>query len=332
MRSGIAAAVLAGLALVTASGAAHGLPWPATSERFDDIRIGGSQLYVPDAAREPSETVAVMQILMDRTGISPGVIDGLDTPRFRAALDHWRIKHDGMPMPDDRQALDAQLEETGGPAFARYTITPDDLAGPFRPELPVLYVHQASLPDLGFATVREMLAERFHVDEAYLAALNPGEDFSRAGAIINVPGVGRDLQVRVARIEADKAARVVRAYDAQERLIAAYPASIGSAATPSPTGTHTVRNKAQDPVYTYDPNGSAQPGMSAGLVRLPPGPNSPVGNAWIGLSKKSYGIHGTPEPSQIGIAESVGCVRLTNWDALELARLVRRGVEVAFID
>lgn len=313
-------------------GSANALPWPATSDQFDDIAIGGSQLYSPQRAAEPSMDIARMQVLMDRRGISPGVIDGLDTPRFRAALAYWQRRHDGEAMPQEAAALQPLLDKTGGPAFVDYMITRDDVRGPFRPDLPVLYIHQASLPDLGFGSAREMLAERFHIDEDYLAHLNPDADFTRAGTVITVPSVGRDLQIRVARIEADKSALVVRAFGTDGALVAVYPASIGSAATPSPTGTHTVRNKAQDPVYTYDPNGSAQPGLSNGLVRLPPGPNSPVGNAWIGLSKKTYGIHGTPEPSQVGIAESVGCVRLTNWDALELARLVRRGVEVTFIE
>jgi lipoprotein-anchoring transpeptidase ErfK/SrfK len=328
----IAALLLAGLA--APSGA-----MPPTSDEFDRRVIGGSQFYDPASPvaapiAGASRTIAALQVLMDRLGISPGVIDGRDTPRLRAAFSVLRTNPagDGIAGTRDAMAIADALANTGGDAFRTYAITADDIAGPFTPEIPHLYVHQASLAEIGFRDTREMLAERFHMDEAYLAALNADADFGRVGTIITVADPGRDLQRRIARIEAGKRTRQVRAFDAEGALVAIYPASIGSAATPSPTGSFTVRNKAQDPRYTYDPRGSAQPGLAEGLVLLPPGPNGPVGNAWIGLSKPTYGIHGTPEPSRIGLAESVGCIRLTNWDALELARLVRRGVKVTISD
>jgi len=305
-----------------ASPMSHSHALPPTSDQFDDLVIGGTQLYVPPRPA-PSRHIAMHQIMLDRAGFSPGVIDGQDTPRYRAALDAY-ASATGTPL-----TIEAGDEAD---AFVRYTITVQDVQARFTPFLPPLYIHQAGLSWLGFRDVREMLAERFHVDEDYLVTLNPDADFAVAGTEITVPNPGRDLQIRVAHIEADKSALQLRAYDARDRLIAAYPASIGSDSTPSPSGTHHVRNKAQNPAYTYDPQGSAQPGLSEGLVRLPPGPNGPVGDAWIGLTKKTYGIHGTPEPSQIGITSSVGCIRLTNWDALELARLVRNGVPVRFID
>ena len=307
---------------------------PATSDDFDDIRVGGAQIYVAPAPAAPvrNESVAIVQIAMDRAGISPGVIDGLDTPRFRLALATYLDRLGTIRANMDIAGMARRLEADTGPAHRAYTLTPEDMAGPFTPDIPVLYVRQAELPHIGYRNPLEMLAERFHASEDYLAALNPDADFTRAGTVIRVPSVGRDLQTRVGHVVADKRLRQVRAYDAEGRLVAAYPASIGSRATPSPSGTHTVRNKAENPQYTYDPDGSAQPGLSTGLVRLPAGPNGPVGNAWIGLSKKTYGIHGTPEPALVGLAESVGCVRLTNWDALELARLVRRGVTVTFVD
>ncbi|MEM1377352.1 MAG: L,D-transpeptidase [Pseudomonadota bacterium] len=299
---------------------------PLTSDQFDDLSVGGTQFYAPPPPKWSSDEIAAAQVFLDRAGVSPGVIDGKDTARFRLALETFNAFKAEAPLEP------TNLPTEDEPYFTTYEITPTDVAGPFTPQIPVLYVNQASLPKIGFRNPREMLAERFHIDEDYLAKINPGIDFSQPGTMIKVPDIGRDLQKRVARIEADKSKLQVRAFAEDGTLIAAYPASIGSESTPSPTGTHTVRNKAQNPQYTYDPNGSAQPGLSKGLVRLPAGPNGPVGNAWIGLSKRTYGIHGTPEPSEIGITVSVGCVRLTNWDALELARLVRRGVEVTFIE
>ena len=61
---------------------------------------------------------------------------------------------------------------------------------------------------------------------------------------------------------------------------------------------------------------------------LPPGPNNPVGLVWIALSAKGYGIHGTHDPGAVSKRTSHGCIRLTNWDALELARHVNKGTPV----
>ena len=136
----------------------------------------------------------------------------------------------------------------------------------------------------------------------------------------------------VARIVADKFQKQVRAYDEAGRLVAAYPATIGSSATPSPTGIHAVSRIALDPNYTYNPNINFKQGENDKVLTIPPGPNGPVGSVWIALDKPTYGIHGTPDPSKIGKTESNGCVRLTNWDARELAKIVKPGVPVEFIE
>lgn len=305
--------------------------YPLTSDEFDEIAIAGTQQYNP-APKQRSETITKLQIVMDRAGFSPGVIDGLNTQRFRKALATFNKSQQQAISVNDPGRIDQLLIEKGGPAFVEYTITDEDLQYKYTPEIPHRYIEQASMGRINFKSIQEMLAERFHMDEAFLTELNAGADFGKAGTSIMVASFGKDLQKRVTRIEADKTNLQLRAFDENGALVATYPASIGSQRTPSPTGTHKVRNKAQNPAYTYDPQGSSQPGQSNGLLLLPPGPNGPVGNAWIGLSKPTYGIHGTPEPSQIGISQSVGCIRLTNWDALELARLVKRGVEVIFIE
>ncbi len=304
----------------------------ATSEALDNLAVSEAQTGRRQPSMADRLAVAQIQVLFDRAGISPGVIDGLDTARYRAARAAFLKLDGGVVRLGDPASLGAALVDSGGPAFFDYEITGDDVTGPFAAVIPHLYTEQALLPALSFVSAREMLAERFHMDEAFLAALNPDADFATAGTRIRVANVGKPLDRRVARIEADKGRLQLRAYARDGALVAVYPASVGSRETPSPIGRHTVRNKAADPFWTYDPKGSSQPGLTAGLLRLPPGPNGPVGNAWIGLSQRGYGIHGTPEPSQIGISASVGCVRLTNWDALELARLVSRGVVVEFIE
>ncbi len=175
-----------------------------------------------------------------------------------------------------------------------------------------------------------MFGERFHMDTKLLVALNPNADFRQAGTAIWVAAVdGAPVTGKVTRIVADKTERQVRAYDAQNRLIVAYPATIGSEENPSPSGEHLVSAVARDPVYYYDPGNFIQNGNTEKL-QLPPGPNNPVGSVWIDLTEPSYGIHGTPEPTKIGKTASHGCVRLTNWDAEELAGLVEPGVVVSF--
>src|SRR5262249_23595180 len=114
-------------------------------------------------------------------------------------------------------------------------------------------------------------------------------------------------------------------------LIAFYPTTIGSAEKPAPSGNFKVRSVAYDPIYRYDPQYGFKGQHAKTPVVIAPGPNNPVGLVWIALSAKSYGIHGTPAPEKISKTASHGCVRLTNWDALTLAQMVRKGTPVDFV-
>jgi lipoprotein-anchoring transpeptidase ErfK/SrfK len=195
-------------------------------------------------------------------------------------------------------------------------------------------------PYLAIETLENMansglLPEGVGFDKAlqnYLKSINKGLDFNRPGTIIKVANFGKLVSTPVARIIADKGKKQVRAYDAGGKLIAAFPATIGSADTPSPSGTHTVTRIVLDPNYTYNPNINFKQGQNDKILTIPPGPRGPVGSVWIALDKPTYGIHGTPDPSKIGKTESHGCVRLTNWDARELAKIVSPGVTVEFVD
>jgi lipoprotein-anchoring transpeptidase ErfK/SrfK len=288
--------------------------------------------HEPAVASPRGTEVADLQILLDRKGASPGVIDGRLGSNVDKALAAYR-EITGLHLEATyTEAINEALAESGGDAFTSYTITPEDAAGPFVASVPADYGHKAKLDRLSFTSVSEMLSERFHMDEAYLKALNPDAVFGRPGTVIKVANTGADVQTPVSSIIADKARKQVRAYDASGRLVAAYPATIGSSDTPSPTGTHEVARIAFNPEYTYNPNVNFQQGDNDQILTIPPGPNGPVGSIWIALSKPTYGIHGTPEPSKIGKSESHGCVRLTNWDAAELAKLVKPGVTVEFVE
>ena len=138
--------------------------------------------------------------------------------------------------------------------------------------------------------------------------------------------------VKAQRQLSDEGRKQVFAYDGAGNLLAAYPASIGSTDTPSPSGLVNVERVALNPGYTYTPKINFQHGANDKILNIPPGPNGPVGTVWMALSKPTYGIHGTPEPSKIGRTQSHGCIRLTNWDATELAKMVKPGVTVEFVD
>jgi lipoprotein-anchoring transpeptidase ErfK/SrfK len=287
----------------------------------------------PAPARQgASQEVAHLQVLLDRLGVSPGVIDGRIGGNVNKALDAYAEMTGKRLDLYDSALVERMLQETGGPAFTTYTITPEDAAAHFVASVPEDYGEKAKLERLSYTSVAEKLAERFHMDEAYLKALNPGVDFSRPGTQLTVADPGKPKTGEVARIVADKGREQVRAYDAEGKLLVAYPATIGSAATPSPSGTVKIERIALNPEYTYNPKINFQQGNNDRVLRIPPGPNGPVGTVWIALSKPTYGIHGTPEPSRIGKTNSNGCIRLTNWDAEELAGMVKPGVWVQFID
>jgi lipoprotein-anchoring transpeptidase ErfK/SrfK len=294
---------------------------------------------LPDATQQPeishdgaSEDVAKIQVLLDRAGASPGVIDGRMGDNVNKAISAYRELTGEALRTYDKDYIEKALAETGGDAFITYEITDVDVAGPYVASVPADYGEKARLERLSFTSVPEMLAERFHMDEKYLRALNGNANFDRPGTLIKVANPGAPKTGTVTRIVADKGRKQVRAYDASGRLVANYPSTIGSSATPSPTGTHTIERIAVDPEYTYNPKINFKQGDNDQVLTIPPGPNGPVGTIWIALSKPTYGIHGTPDPSKIGKTESNGCVRLTNWDAAELAKMVTKGVTVEFVE
>ena len=319
--------------------------------------LAAALLQQPPAAGAPPTQIPPgleTQVMLDRAGFSPGAIDGRIGKNTRRAL--------------------ALFEQQGGqrvpsaPALTTYTITEEDVRGPFVPSIPEDMIEKAKLPDLGYTSLLEAIAERYHSTPALLKELNPGVAFA-AGAAIQVPNVeplvrpveqppitaeaarqhkaatarttgtsGRgaekpasDIMSRpdvVVTVTASSSDLVVK--DASGKVLMYAPVTTGSEHDPLPIGEWKVNGIQLNPKFRYNPDLFWDADPSHSKATLPPGPNNPVGLVWIDLSKEHYGIHGTPEPSAIGKTESHGCVRLTNWDALKLAGLVKPGTRVVF--
>lgn len=283
---------------------------------------------VADAA-PAADPVLAAQILLDRARHSPGVIDGRTGSNTRRAISTFE-RVNGLPVDGE---VDAQLMATlrsadGEPPLQDYQIAHEDVSSLV--QVPEGMSAQAKLERLGYETAVEALAERFHMSRGLLKRLNPEARFIPGETIRVVKPGNNKLAATVARIEVEKGAAELRAYSVDGTLLASYPATIGSSTFPSPTGTMTVRAVAPSPKYYFDPaDRSWGPDQK---LTIAAGPNNPVGTTWIDLSKDGYGIHGTPEPRLIGKTASHGCVRLTNWDAAELAQAVEKGATVTFLE
>lgn len=292
-----------------------------------------------------------LQALLDRAGISPGILDGYYGKNVEVAVrtfaDREGLEPEGILDIEVWEALGGDDEEV----VMDYEITEDDVDGPFVDGIPGSFEEMAEMDRLAYTSAEELLAEKFHMSIEVLRQLNPDADFSQAGTGIVVAAVPEDRQMRanvgedsgaigpeerasdrdtVTRIEVDKKNEQVRGYNSDDQLLVAYPATVGSEQLPSPSGTTEVVVAVRDPNYTYTPGAWA--GGPDEALQLPPGPNGPVGSIWIDLEKEGYGIHGTPDPAQIRRQQSHGCVRLTNWDAEELAVLVEEGAKVEFVE
>ena len=271
-----------------------------------------------------SATTLKLQALLDWNHASPGPIDGGWGMNAKKALKNFQAMH-GLPQ-DGRMSAEVwqRLNEkipANQPVLVGYTLTQEDIKGPYQPT-PSGSEAKSKMKGLYYQDVQEMLAERFHMDIRYLKKLNSDKKFT-VGETITVFNPGAPLNEKITRLVAKKADNILYAYNG-DRLIATYPTTVGSSDTPSPTGTFSIVNRVKNPWY----RASSGEGKDKKVFMLPPGPNGPVGVVWMGLSKPSYGIHGSPVPEGISRQASHGCVRLTNWDVLEVYANVDTGTKV----
>jgi len=273
------------------------------------------------------------QVLLDRANFSPGEIDGKLGENAQKALKAFaEAKGLAINKPLTSEVWNALIATSPDAIIVDYKITERDVKGPFLKKLPGKMEEMKGLKSLDYTSPREAIAEKFHMSEALLAALNPGKKFDQAGQTISVANlVARETKPVVTRVEVDKTSQTVKAF-ANSELVAFFPATVGSDEKPTPSGVLKVISIDANPHYRYNPDYKFKEVKSRRAFTIKPGPNNPVGTYWIGLSAEGYGIHGTANPSKVSKAESHGCVRLTNWDIDKLAKLLKKGTEVAFIE
>ncbi|CAN5279448.1 L,D-transpeptidase [soil metagenome] len=298
--------------------------------------------------------VLQVQVILDHLGFSPGVLDGTSGMSLTAALKGFQ-EANGL---DANGALDKPTQAALSqyktiPATQSVTLTPELLAGPFTNPFPKRPAQQAKLPALGYRNAMEKLGEMFHTTPAVLVALNSGETKLAPGVKITVPNAlpsSRDYDAKLpekwrqtlsdlnvdakqpqgAKIVVDKSDSVLRVLDANGKLVAQFQATMGSTHDPLPIGEWKILGPAYNPPFHYNPKLFWDAKKGEKKATLPPGPNGPVGVVWLDLSKEHYGIHGTPEPSTIGRAESHGCIRLANWDVARLSLMIKPGTPATF--
>ena len=315
--------------------------------------LGGS-LSFAQSAKPPSQidrSTLHVQVVLDKLGFAPGPLDGKGGQSLRAALKGYQTSS-GLKLTGeiDTPTLRSLHRYRAWRPTVALRLDAASLAGPFFPQAGKDPAAQAKMPALGYRNVMESLAERFHTTPETLIALNSPQTRLTPGTRIIVPNAlrtSRDYESsdpkwratldslnvsadvpKAARVLIDESDGVLRVYDTSEKLVAQFPATMGSSADPLPIGRWKVNGLSFNPDYSYDPKLIRGSGADAKKATLPPGPNSPVGVVWIDLSKPHYGIHGTPEPHLIGRTESNGCIRLSNWDAARLALMVKPGTPV----
>jgi lipoprotein-anchoring transpeptidase ErfK/SrfK len=270
-------------------------------------------------------------VALDRAGFSPGEIDGAPGTNTDRAMAAYKTSKGST-----------DLGEAYTNPVTTYTITSDDTAGPFIDRVPEDMMEKSKLPALSYASVLELLAERFHASPKLLQRLNPDAKFAE-GETITVPNV-QPFMVPAAKAAAPAGSRPAAANEltitvtdrtktlevqnAAGEVVFFAPVTVGSENDPLPVGEWKVNGVSRNPTFNYNPKLFWDADPAHAKAKVPAGPNSPVGVVWIDLSKEHYGIHGTPEPGRIGYTESHGCIRLTNWDAMRLAELVASGTKV----
>jgi len=293
---------------------------------------------VPPAAAEPAAPAGPpvanwveAQVELHRRGFSCGSIDGVRGGQTADALKAFQ-RNEGLRETGELDKATLPLLLLTAPALTTHTFTAAELAR--IDPVPDTWLGKSQRPELYYASALELAGERYHANPKFLRALNPDFNWDDIlpGAAIKVPAVEPYAStLKVARIHIRLAEHVLEATTEEGQVVLHCPVSIARDVEKRPVGELHVIVVIPDPDYTFDPAVFPESAEAKELGRkliIPPGPNNPVGLAWIGLDRPGYGLHGTPDPEKVGRTESHGCFRLANWDAVALLALVRVGLTV----
>ena len=309
------------------------------------------------------------QVLLSAHAFSPGVIDGKEGESFKLSLGSFQRARGLQPTGKLDTETRGALLQANRPSTVMVKLTAEDIQSQFVYPFPANPEQQAELKFLGYRNMLEKLAERYHTTPATIVALNGPDKMIGLGHQLRLPNVvptSREyagvqgngaIALNALNIDAhqpqgdfvvvDKSEGVLKVYrgalppgaqgdpkptgdaGAAPQLVAAFPVTMGSKQYPLPIGRWKATTYAFLPPFKYQPELLNNPKTDK-EVTLPPGPNGPVGLAWLDLTKEHYGIHGTNEPQTIGRAESSGCIRMTNWDVLRLSRMLKPGFTAIF--
>jgi len=264
-----------------------------------------------------------LQIHLQGEGFSPGIIDGKTGPKLSMALSEFE-RASGVPMSSIVETLPKPLQS--------YTITAQDISQVVG-TIPTDWNLKAKMQFLGYPSVADAVAERFHCTRGLLDRLNPAADMAilKEGDVLSVPAIEKPKSIRATRLQIHLGQKVIRAFDRDGKIIALFHCSIAKDEAKRPSGTATIVSITTNPAYRFDPAMWPEVTNVNQKLLIPPGPRNPVGLCWIALSLPGYGIHGTPTPEMIGKTGSHGCFRLTNWDAQRLGGMVDAGMIVEFV-
>lgn len=285
----------------------------------------------PISAPRPVRNVLEAQIALARLGISPGCIDGAWGTQTSRAILAYQI-HQGLPVSgelDNETKAGLLIEE---PLFTRYQVTSEDLQRIMT--VPSTWLGKSEQERLDYESILELVAEQGRASTTFVRNLNGGIDWENVtpGTLIQIPRIDPpSIKERAAFLRIHLYSKTLGVYGSKTNLLAHFPCSIAARVEKRPVGHLYVAKAAANPNYRFDPELFSESPEARQIDRklmIPPGPNNPVGTAWIGLDKPGYGIHGTPKPEQVGRTESHGCFRLANWNAEHLLQLVWAGMPV----
>ncbi len=317
----------------------------------------------PLDVKPTGEDALRLQIFLDQAKFGPGIIDSKPGLFTELAVKSWN-EVNGHPLADWVAANTAARKAVPNPLAV--ALVPDFAKDWVDANLPTKVSLQAKKKRMSYRSVAEFMSERYHCDVPYLVALNGSSKINNLKArdsiivpnvdpfhieVLTGAGYKSDIAMSQRHVVVDTKVNQVRIFEAAPAaLVIAEPggaATVTQVSTPNrgliasfpitpgqpkfiKFGTWEVRNSVELPHWRYDQQllDTGKRSSDSEALEIPPGPNSPVGVFWCGLSKPGIGLHGTPNPETIGRARSHGCIRMANWDAVRLPTLIRPGTTV----